>query len=330
MRTRDVARIGGVAMLAAAAAMTPSASSAFRYVGVGAPAPVVAVEDADGRPVAVPAAGRMTVLLFWRAGQALSEDALADLGAMSAELRSKGVDVVAVAEPGATRQQLAARAVPAPRVVRDPDGRAAEAWGVIVTPSTALVMPDGRLAWYLPSRTAAYRSLVSAHLANARGELDDAGLSARAGRMGEVRVAQADTEAAYRRGVSLAREQRWESAAAALEQALRDDPGHFEAGLRLAWVDLERTRWPEALARFERALAARPDHPSARVGRGIAMVRVGRVDEGIRLLEEAVVLNPEPVRGHWELARAYETKGDGARALEHYRWAYQKLLQGRR
>ena len=73
---------------------------AFRNAAVDSPVPALTLDGAGGRRVAVPAPGRPMVLLFWRPGQAFSEEALADLEALAAALSAKGVTIVALAETG--------------------------------------------------------------------------------------------------------------------------------------------------------------------------------------------------------------------------------------
>jgi len=94
------------------------------------------------------------------------------------------------------------------------------------------------------------------------------------------------------------------------------DGAHADARLALGNVRLEQGRPADALGEFEALIARNPSLPGARVGRGIARLRLGQTAEGIRLLEEAIELNPEPVRAHYELARAYEAAGDVARGCD--------------
>jgi tetratricopeptide (TPR) repeat protein len=305
-------------------------AAAFRAVAIGDRVPVLSVSDGRGVTATVPPAS-LTLVLFWRAGQPLSEDALRDLATLGTSLAAKRVSLIAIADKESPADRVRSAAGAHIRMLHDVDGRAAQAWGVIVTPSTGLVNDAGRLVWYLPSRTGEYAKLVAAHVAHARREIGDAELARRVQGTGETVGAAAERGvAAYKRGVVLADERRWDDAARALTDALAADPTHLDAVLRLGWVELERGRPQEAQARFGDVLDREPAHPGARLGRAIATLRAGHVEDGIELLEEAVTLNPEPVRGHWELGRAYEARGDAASALEHYRWAYQKLLQGRR
>ncbi|MBI3637022.1 MAG: tetratricopeptide repeat protein [Candidatus Rokubacteria bacterium] len=306
---------------------TPASAAAFRNVAIGAPAPALALE-AGGAPVAVPASGRVTVVLFWRSGQAFSEEAMADLSTLAPALTRKGVVVVAIAE-------IDADATPSGRLPRgaivDRNRQAADAFGVIVFPSTAVIDARGALRAYVPSRRAGYRAIVEAHVLHALGEIPETDLARRLGEVGEIHGRNAEAaEAAFKRGTSAAAERRHEEAAIEFARAIALQPDLVNAHLQLGYVRLETNEPQQALKEFEFVLGASPGSPGARVGLGIVRIRLGQVDEGIRLIEDAVLLNPEPVRGHYELARAYEARGDVKRAVYHYRWAFLKLLQGRK
>lgn len=303
----------------------PGTGLAFRNVSVGSPVPALTLDAGEGKRVAVPASGRVTVIVFWRPGQAFSTEALADLTAIWPALSAKSVSAIAVAESGAPAARFPFASVP------DRDRQASDAFGVIVFPSTAVVDARGVLRAYVPSRGQNYRGIVEAHVERALGELGEAALTERLTRLGEVYGQDAAAaQAALKRGTELLGERKLEEAEGELAKALALRPDLAEAHLQLAYTRLEMNEPRTALREFEAVLARNAHSPGARVGIGIARIRLGQVDEGIRQLEEAVVLNPEPVRGHYELGRAYEARGDTARAVYHYRWAFLKLLQGRK
>ena len=309
------------------ALVTTTPATAFRNVAVGAAAPVLVLAR-EGGSVTLPASGRVTVLLFWRPGQVFSEDALADLSALTTGLTSKGVVVVAVAETDldATRGGR----LPAGAII-DRDRTAADAFGVIVFPSTAVVDARGVLRAYVPSRRSSYRTLVEAHVLHVLGEIPDAELERRLAAAGEIHGRNAEAaDTALKRGTAAVTEKRYDDAAIELARAIGFVPDLVPAHLQLGYVHLETGEPGQALREFAFVLDRNPASPGARVGLGIARLRLGQVDEGIRLLEQAVVLNPEPVRGHYELARAYEGRGDVTRAMRHYQFAFLKLLQGRK
>lgn len=319
-----------VILVAAVLALSPAAEG-FRNVAVGDRVPLLTLADGEGRSIVVPQIGRATIVLFSRSGQPLSDEASADLGGLARTLSAKGVDIVKVTEAG--------RAVASPRPaepamlrsVVDESGRAQQAYGVIVYPSTAVVGTDGRLAYYLPSRAAGYRGLVEAHALRAVGEISQQELASRVGQAGGAPAAGAERgQAAYRKGMLLVGERRMQEAAAAFEDAVAASPQFLDARIQLGYARLDLDQPAPAITQFEAALVISPGSPAARMGVGIARVRLGEAEEGIRILSEAVRLNPEPVRGHYELGRAYESRGDYAQATEQYRWALLKLLQGRK
>ena len=304
----------------------PAGAAAFRNAAVGDAAPAFTLET-EGQTLAVPARDRVTLVLFWRPGQAFSEDALADLTALAPALGAKGVFIVAVAEdgtpPGAARR-------PFPPVV-DRNRQAADRFGVIVFPSTAVIDARGVLRAYVPSRRSTYRAVIEAHVLKALGELAEADIARRFAALGEPYGRDAEAaQAALKRGTAALAERRHDDAARELAQAIALQPGLVDAHLQLGYVRLETNEAREARKEFELVLAKNPMSPGARVGIGITLLRLGQTDEGIQRIEEAVVLNPEPVRGHYELGRAYEARGDVNRAAHHYRWAFLKLLQGRK
>lgn len=315
-------------IVAAALLAAPGSALAFRSIAVGSPVPALTVEVPGSQPVRLPTAGRVTVLVFWRPGQPFSEEALSDLVALSPVLGVRGVGVVALAEAGS--QGRAPSGLPF-RTATDRDRQISDAFGVIVFPSTAVIDGQGVLRAYVPSRNSNYRTLVEAHTLRALGAISDAELAERLARVGEVYGHDAEAaQAAYKRGTALAADKRLEDAAREFAQALLLRPDFTEAHLQLGYVRLDMDDAAQALREFQFVLAKNPTSPGARVGVGIARTRLGEVEEGIRLLEEAVVLNPEPVRGHYELARVYEARGNVERAVYHYRWAFLKLLQGRK
>jgi tetratricopeptide (TPR) repeat protein len=57
-------------------------------------------------------------------------------------------------------------------------------------------------------------------------------------------------------------------------------------------------------AHCRRALALKPDHAYACKGLGLALARLGRVDEGVHRLERAIALAPQWTDSYWDLAVA--------------------------
>jgi tetratricopeptide (TPR) repeat protein len=155
---------------------------------------------------------------------------------------------------------------------------------------------------------------------------------------------------------------RSEEAVALFRQALALDPGHREAAFSLGQALLvrgdaagaeaafhailerraedagaiaelgrlaqQRGQAPQALARFERALALEPWNPRLHSSRAVALADLGRIDDAVAALGEAVRLDPEAA-DLWEmLAGASSEAGRAKQAKEAA--ARAELLKRRR
>lgn len=68
-------------------------------------------------------------------------------------------------------------------------------------------------------------------------------------------------------------------------------------------------------AHCRRALALKPDHAYACKGLGLALARLGRVDEGVQSLERAIALAPQWADSYWDLGVALLEAGRPDEAL---------------
>ncbi|MFQ5872247.1 MAG: tetratricopeptide repeat protein [Dehalococcoidia bacterium] len=309
-------------------------TEAFRYVQVGDSTPPLLVEDVGGTEVKPSLSGKLTVLLFWRPGQSFSLAALRDLAEITQELQGKGVEFLTIADPTAKASDIAAvvkqQGFSLPFFV-DRQRRAQEAYGLIVFPSTGIVGTDGRLLFYLPSRNSNYKEIIGGKLKVLLGLMQGKEFEAQLTRLGETFVENRQkARDHYRTGLAFSQAGQKEEAARELAQAINLSPEFLNAHLQLGYLLLETGDTQIALKEFRYVKERNPLSPSARIGIGIAYLRLGKRDKGIQLLEEAVSINPNPVRGYTELGKAYEAKGDMTRALYFYKRAIKKLLQGRK
>jgi len=116
--------------------------------------------------------------------------------------------------------------------------------------------------------------------------------------------AEADSETpgrawvAYMRGLSLWKAGRADEADGVLEAALALDPGCFKCAINLARARNDRGAFEAALEASRAALAIRGDDADARYLEGRSLRNLGRVDEAMVALGEAVRLDPD--HGHAE------------------------------
>jgi len=86
----------------------------------------------------------------------------------------------------------------------------------------------------------------------------------------------------------------------------------------LAFWDLRTGRVQEAANRWEQSVQLNPTETSAyaHIGLGEVYLRMGRVDDAMRHLEKAIEFRPSEPSSYVLMARAYDKKGDVARAEE--------------
>jgi tetratricopeptide (TPR) repeat protein len=88
-----------------------------------------------------------------------------------------------------------------------------------------------------------------------------------------------------------------------------------------AWI--QTSYWRDSETLFTHALAVTSNNDVAQNNLGIVLLRKGKLDEAISLLQAAVNLRPENAPAHDNLAKAFLQRGQVADAMVHYR----KLLE---
>ncbi|MGZ3315252.1 MAG: O-linked N-acetylglucosamine transferase, SPINDLY family protein [Caulobacteraceae bacterium] len=107
----------------------------------------------------------------------------------------------------------------------------------------------------------------------------------------------------------------------AVRRALRADPRHADS-LHLLGVIAGYSGQPQAsLDLFEQALAVNPDFAAAHANRGVALMALGRRDEGVASFNRSVELNPEHLHGWHGLGNALGAQNDFAGAEAAFRKA---------
>jgi CRISPR-associated protein Csy1 len=95
--------------------------------------------------------------------------------------------------------------------------------------------------------------------------------------------------------------------------------GHVELGR----VHMDQLRPADALKDFQAAVNADPKHIRAWNNLGIALLALDRVDEALRAFNYTLTLDARYPVAHYNLARIYNRRADGKRALEHAQAAVQ-------
>lgn len=118
-----------------------------------------------------------------------------------------------------------------------------------------------------------------------------------------------------------------ELAAARAEAAAH--PESAPAQIRLGYLLAETGALEEALGQFDRALVIAPRAFEAKTGRGMALTSLGRYPEAEKALRDALLLNPNPVRVHYELGVLYRKTGEYQKAVDEFKEGIRKHRQGR-
>ena len=165
---------------------------------------------------------------------------------------------------------------------------------------------------------------------------DLAGLHYYAGRAGiglvnlqyaQVRMAYAATlapnDSRYRFGLAYCAQRRGQLEVAAREYraSLALDPDDLNARLNLGLVLKSQDKLSLAIETFDEVLAKRPKDLKALFGSALCAHRLGHVEEAIERAEGCIRLDRRHGKSHALLGSILMTRGESARALEHFQIA---------
>ena len=118
------------------------------------------------------------------------------------------------------------------------------------------------------------------------------------------------------------RMKRWDDAEGSFRKALEVDPENAFAHAGLSRSYLPRRRDKDAAAAATRSVGLVYHNPTAHFTRGVALHRVGRIDEAVEALRVALAQNPNYPAAHRRLAYIYARRlGDRQSALDHRQMA---------
>jgi Tfp pilus assembly protein PilF len=124
-------------------------------------------------------------------------------------------------------------------------------------------------------------------------------------------------------GIALYRKNDLDAAAQQHQLAIQLAPGLAEAYGNLGQVELARGQPARAADCYRSELRLRPDDVRARANLGISLFKLGRSDEALVYLNDAIRRDPNFAVGHFYLALVMEARGDRLEAVRHFRLAAQ-------
>ena len=350
------------------------AAAAFKYVDVGQRAPDFTLRALDGREISLRGelGAKALAVVFWATWSPRSRAMLADLQELLDERGAQGLRVLAVnvdheeLDPQTLetiREWAGAWSFP---VLLDPGLATYYAYGVVATPSLALLDGSGTVRFVRASYSSAarleIREAVDALLGIAPAGEARVAVKKRSYvppkkatlhyqkalvlvRRGMERKAVRDLEQAARLDpewpeprVLLARiyihqARKRPSRLARAEKVLREAreirPGHVQTLALLARVLEDRGKHGEALSVADEALAADDAYTPALVIKARALRVLGRAGEALRVIERAVELDPRSPEVFAELGEVAAAQARWQEAAEALRRAVELAWQAR-
>lgn len=125
----------------------------------------------------------------------------------------------------------------------------------------------------------------------------------------------ADTQYAY--GLSLGKLGRTDEEILAYKRTVAINPGHANAIEKLGQGYFKQKRWADAVTAFNQLLIYKPDAKTYGY-LGESYIELGKLDESIAALNNAVGYDPELESARYNLGKAYIKQGNRDLALVHY------------
>ena len=303
----------------------------LRNVKVGDQMPAFALKTIDGQTMESRSLkGKAAVIVFIAAEQASSEKAVRAAHNVAASLRKEQVQLLFVSAD--IVQSAYFRAHRDKTNIHDPlafdvDREFYGKLGLIVLPTTLIVDRAGKLAVVMSGYKSDYPHVLDARVRHTLGLIDDEELAKLLAAKAFVRDRPEDRAARHRAAARLLRQKGLlKDAEDELAEALKLDPTNADTQLDLADIHLLRDKIAEAAAIVDAVLKADPNHRRGKLVHGIVLFRQNNLDTAEKVLQEALLLNPDPARTHYYLGKLHEKKGDKDKALHHYRQALQRVM----
>jgi tetratricopeptide (TPR) repeat protein len=270
-----------------------------------------------------------SILLFIRMGQGQSTQTMENVKkALESASATQVVAVLSGNQPAEKVREFASQ-LPWP-VVQDRGFTMVGQLRIRVWPTAVVVLPDGRELARLAGLPPSYVSDLTAYLDFAAKKIDRKTLQQRLATSGVVadtpyEIARRHLQVAQR----LMEADQLEQALRELEQALKhqgDDPAILLAKARALLLLRRPAESMTILSVLDEASSL-----SANIGvlKGGALVAMKQWDEAIKVLQPAVLLNPDPSEGYYFLAVAHQHKGQWNEAAVLFRKAYESAHAGR-
>jgi len=322
----------GLAALLAMLFAIPQAGAAFKYLKTGMEIPDFTLKSADGKEftLAQVKGQPATLVVFFATWSPRSTPALEDAEKLHQQYAAKGFRVLAVnvnrlsLGPDDRRQieELKESLKLTVPIVIDAGLETYNAFGVVATPSTALIDAEGKMV----HETASYLRTSGQEIREAVEVLLGVRQAPKAEAVAAKPVYKPERKALLNTnlGRNLLRLGSREKAAAKFEEAVAADPKYAAPRIYLGGLLLAK-KGPENAAKaaelFKGAVEIEPDNVVARTGYGEALLEQGKVDEAAAEFEKAVALDETYTPAVSNLALVLARQGKAADAEAKFKAA---------
>lgn len=310
----------------------PHAGAAFKYLKTGMEIPEFSLKTLEGQEYSLAQVKGQpaTLLVFWATWSPRSTPALEEAQKLHAQYADKGLRVIAVNVNRLSlgpddRRQIGevkdALKLTLP-VVIDAGLETYNAFGVVATPSTALVNAEGKMV----HETASWLRGSAEEIRGAVEVLLGLREAPKAEAVAAKPVFKPDSKALrhFNFGRTMFQRGNRDKALDQLELAAAADPKYAAPRVFLGQLLLAK-RGPENAAKaaehFRAALEAEPENVPAHTGHGEALLELGRVDEAAAAFEKAVALDATYTPAVSNLALVLARQGKAADAEAKFKAA---------
>ncbi len=312
-------------------AINPHVDS-LRRLQTGTAMPPFALTGMDGKLIqSKDYEGRTLILIYLSAEQRNSEHAAADANRILKKYSDSALDLLLVSADKNHREYFATLLKEAHLNIPlafDDGHKLYSELGLIAFPTTLLIRPDGVLDHVILTRRSDYSHLLDTFVAHALGKIDSDTMEQRLVAPTMTRSSAKTLAQRHREAARLLRDNElYEGAEEELILAVELDPKSTPIRVDLADLYVALRRFDEAESTINTILADDDDHRGARLLLGILRFHTDQLDAAETILNEALIMNPDPERTHYYLGRIYEARGDQSKAIFHYRQALDRMVE---
>ncbi|MHC4911898.1 MAG: tetratricopeptide repeat protein [Planctomycetota bacterium] len=326
----DMLRIATFALLVSLVIPAVPSFGQLRKAKVGDDMPEFSLPDANGVVFDYKSNHkRVLAVAFLSAGQKQSERAAIGIESVVKELGGKAepFDFVIVVDDRKAQQHFQTiwkTALGGLRILLDPGHTLWGQLGIIAKPTVLVVRKDGKVKWIKAGYGYDFVPSLRRHLESALGIVEEGKLQGAT----EVKtLAHGTTEARVRRHLQMEQKGRMESAIEEVAAARQLDPNSIEVALALGELYCKTKKSKKALqVAGEIKTHSRGEQARVSLTLGWAKRQMGELDAAEQLLLEATKLDPKSIRGHFELGKVYQARGQNEKAMKAYYRALSQVL----